>query len=168
MIKQAEEHGSMPAQTLTSPGFHIKWSVLLEMLMELMEEIPCWWQYEKLIAGKMGVGVTTCQEQCVAMNIWIIRIIKPEGTCCPWRARAQYSHLDSFQFLAIFEDFSKCFHLFYGQKNILFQKVLKKWFSIQKNRKYFYHFLGGQGRGQTPKWQKSLFLKPSLNDFEFI
>ena len=46
-------------------------------------------------------------------------------------------------FLAKFENFSKCFQLFKGQKNIFFQKVLKKWSTIQKNRKHFYHFLQG-------------------------
>ena len=45
-------------------------------------------------------------------------------------------------------------------KKTFFQKVLKKWSSIQKNRKYFYHFLGGGVRPQSD--DNHFFWKPSL------
>ena len=50
------------------------------------------------------------------------------------------------------------FSAFLGPKNHLFQKVLKKWSSIQKNRKYSYHFLGGGVRPQSDKDQFFLSL----------
>ena len=40
------------------------------------------------------------------------------------------------------------FSAFLEAKKHFFPKVLKKWSSIQKKQKIFYHFLGG---GQTPK-----------------
>ena len=47
------------------------------------------------------------------------------------------------------------FSAFLGAKIHFFQKVLKKWSSIQKNRKYFYHFLGGEGvRPQSEAFPK--------------
>ena len=51
------------------------------------------------------------------------------------------------------EVFSKFFSFSRGKKHF-FQKVLKKWSSIQKNRKYFYPFLGG---GSDPKVIKITF-----------
>ena len=80
----------------------------------------------------------------------------------------QHSHLHSFHFiLSNFWKIFSVFSAFLGAKKHFFQKVLKKWSSIQKNRKYFYHFLGGEGSPQSDKNPfLKFFFKPSLIHYD--
>ena len=55
----------------------------------------------------------------------------------------------SSQFFSFFENFSKCFWLFKGEKIIFFKKFSNNGLVSKKNGKNFYHFLGGGGRFDT-------------------
>ena len=54
-------------------------------------------------------------------------------------------------FFSFFENFSKCFWLFKGEKIIFFKKFSNNGLVSKKNRKIFYHFLGGGVKTQSDK-----------------
>ena len=107
---------------------------------------PPWRSHECLVRPKHRAVRPTRRMVCPTCH-------KVRPTRCkvrPTRRKVWYA-VRFTSFLANFEKFSKCFQLFQGQKYIFFKKCSKNGLVSKKNRKYFYHFLGGGVRPQSDK-----------------
>ena len=102
------------------------------------------------------------QRMCAADNARVRPTTLVCGQQCLWVVTSMYGSF----FLSFFENFSKCFWLFKGEKNIFFKKFSNNGLVSKKNRKNFHHFLGGGVRTQSEKnhfFYFYFFLKASLN-----